>query len=74
MFKRMTRLAKGQRGDGVITGIIWMAVVTIVSGAIAYSMWSSTGNAATTAKGQINTTMTNRTGNTANVGAGSINP
>jgi len=44
-----------KKAEGVLTGILWMAVVAIVSGSIAYAMWGSAGigGAATTSKAQV---------------------
>lgn len=48
MFKRL--LVK--KGEGILTGILWMAAVGVVSGLIAYTMWGSGGisGAATASK------------------------
>lgn len=48
-----------EKGEGVMTGMLWMAVVAIVAGAISYAMWGSAGisGAATASKNTISTQM-----------------
>lgn|GEM_PF-2424141 len=72
MFKKLLR----KRGEGVLTGMTWMAVVAIVSGLISYAMWGPSGisGAASTSKSAITNEMTDVTGSTSGVGAKSITP
>lgn len=47
----------GRKGEGVVTGILWMTVVAVVSGSIAYSIWAAVGGSAGTLKDLILTTL-----------------
>jgi hypothetical protein len=54
MFKRLFIMKKG---EGVITGMLWMAVTSIVAGAIAYSIWAAVSTSSGTLKTLIQTTI-----------------
>lgn len=58
MFKFLKR-----KGEGVISGVIWLGIVAVISGIISYGVWNgalTNGNAANTnITGTMNTQMNN---------------
>ncbi len=69
MVKRVIKLARGTKGEGVLTGVIWMGVVAIVCGLIAVAVWTNISGDGTTAKTNVTNSM-----NTAVSGASSLTP
>lgn len=57
MLKKIKSFLTRESAEGVLTGILWMAVVAIVSGAISYSIWAAVSSSATSLKGLITTTI-----------------
>ena len=50
-----------KKGEGVLTGVLWMATVAIVTGGIAFAVWTGitgTANASKTSSTTAGTTMT----------------
>lgn len=41
MLRYLRYFITSKRGDGMISSLLWIAVTAIVSGAIAYSVWST---------------------------------
>lgn len=50
----MLKFLYSKRGDGVMTGMLWMAAAAIVAGVVSYVMWGNNGigGAATAAKAE----------------------
>lgn len=46
MLKFLVKKLHSKRGEGVVTGILWLGVVGIVAGAIATAMWKGIGDTA----------------------------
>ena len=57
MFKKIKSFLIGESAEGVVTGMLWMAVVAVVSGTISYSIWAAMSGSATTVKNLITTTI-----------------
>lgn len=57
MLKKFNFFFTSESAEGVLTGILWMAVVAIVSGAISYSIWAAMSGSATSVKNLITTTI-----------------
>lgn len=57
----MLNKLSSKKGEGILTGILWMAAVAIVTGGIAFSIWAGitgTANASKTSSTDAGTTMT----------------
>lgn len=57
---KISRIFLSKKGEGILTGVLWMAAVAITSGLIAYAMWGSNGigGAASVSKATPGTTIT----------------
>lgn len=54
----MLEIIFSKKGEGILTGILWIAGVVLASGLIAYAMWGSISGAATISKETSGTSMT----------------
>lgn len=55
MHNLILKIFLSKKGEGIITGMIWLSVAAIVSGTIAYSIWAAMGSSA----GSVKTLITN---------------
>lgn len=59
----MLQIFLKKEGEGVVTGVLWLAAVAIATGLIGYAMWGTDGisGAATSSKEATNSSMTTLT-------------
>lgn len=54
---RLYSFIASQKGDGMISNLLWIAVAAVVSGAIAYAIWKSLADQTATVKNVIQNTI-----------------
>lgn len=62
-FGKKMRILLREKGEGIVSGVIWLGVVAIVSGTIAYGVWNGIASNGSSAKNDITNTMTTQTTN-----------